>query len=156
MASLSKAKREILFNKYEGKCAYCGEDLHKGWHADHIEPVLRRTRWKRGKDGRLIWKNGKPVTELVGMNRPENDVIENMNPSCRACNLYKSSYPLEMWRKVIQEQFKKHIQRNMGLRAAKRFGLMTIHEDKPVEFYFERYERELAEKGEPVQDVLAM
>ena len=42
--------RQILFNKYEGKCAYCGDDLKKGWHVDHIEPIEKKlARWELQK-----------------------------------------------------------------------------------------------------------
>lgn len=69
---LSKEKRETLFKKYKGKCAYCGCDLKKGWHADHIEPIVRD------------WING-------GCEKPENHNLENMNPSCPSCNILKGS-----------------------------------------------------------------
>lgn len=38
---LSKKQREDIYNKYGGKCTYCGEQLEKGWHADHFHPVRR-------------------------------------------------------------------------------------------------------------------
>ena len=34
---MTKKERELIFNKYNGKCAYCGCELKKGWHIDHIE-----------------------------------------------------------------------------------------------------------------------
>ncbi len=68
------------------------------------------------------------------MHKPEHDILDNMNPACVQCNLYKSCMGLEYWRKCIRENFQKYIQRNMGLRAAKRFGLLSIH-DQPVEFH---------------------
>ena len=34
---MKKIERELIFNKYNGKCAYCGCELKKGWHIDHIE-----------------------------------------------------------------------------------------------------------------------
>ena len=38
---LSKAKiRAIVFNMCNGKCAYCGVDLVKGWNVDHIKPQI--------------------------------------------------------------------------------------------------------------------
>lgn len=32
--------RAIVFDKYNGKCAYCGVDLMKGWNVDHIKPQV--------------------------------------------------------------------------------------------------------------------
>jgi 5-methylcytosine-specific restriction endonuclease McrA len=44
---MKKQIREQIFNKYSGKCAYCGTGLEKGWHVDHIEPVVRDSKWSR-------------------------------------------------------------------------------------------------------------
>lgn len=39
---LKTKQRQALFEKYGGRCAYCGCDLPvKGWHADH--PVYRQS-----------------------------------------------------------------------------------------------------------------
>ena len=34
----SKAMREQIFRKTEGKCHICGGELDKKWHADHVLP----------------------------------------------------------------------------------------------------------------------
>lgn len=36
---MKKTEREAVFNN-GGKCAYCGCDLIKGWHVDHLEPIV--------------------------------------------------------------------------------------------------------------------
>lgn len=33
-----KKLRNALYIGAGGKCALCGDDLHPGWHADHIVP----------------------------------------------------------------------------------------------------------------------
>ena len=38
---MTKKDRQIVFDKYNGKCSYCGCELTKGWHVDHIEPIVR-------------------------------------------------------------------------------------------------------------------
>jgi len=44
MAKLTKAQRAVLREKFGGRCAYCGCELpEKGWHADHLEPVMRES-----------------------------------------------------------------------------------------------------------------
>ena len=113
---LTKKQREQLFLKYDGKCAYCGCDLQKGWHADHIEAVER-------------W-NGK-------MYRPENDVIENMNPSCPSCNIFKHSSCLETFRWQIENCIKL-LNNTTQYKFAKKFGLVE-ETQKKVKFYFEEY-----------------
>ncbi len=35
---MTKTDRQKIFDKYGGKCAYCGCELQKGWHVDHVEP----------------------------------------------------------------------------------------------------------------------
>ena len=46
---LTKKQREQIFNKFGGKCAYCGCELPIRWHADHIEPIYRE-----GKNPRVL------------------------------------------------------------------------------------------------------
>jgi hypothetical protein len=46
---MKKTDRELIFNKYGGKCAYCGCELEKGWHTDHIEPIVRDFIYNRNK-----------------------------------------------------------------------------------------------------------
>ncbi len=110
--------RELVFNKYGGKCAYCGCQLRKGWHVDHLEP-LRRSLYKGGNH-----------------TYPERDCIENMMPSCASCNINKHSDNLERFRDLITG-FMKHLNElNTQYKIAKRYGL--VKEDiKPVVFYFE-------------------
>jgi predicted restriction endonuclease len=38
----NKNRRQLIFEKYDGRCAYCGCELQKGWHEDHIEPIIRK------------------------------------------------------------------------------------------------------------------
>ena len=47
---LSKKQREELRLKFGGRCAYCGCQLpEKGWHADHIEPIVRDFIYNKNK-----------------------------------------------------------------------------------------------------------
>ncbi|HAL9448481.1 TPA: HNH endonuclease, partial [Escherichia coli] len=42
--ALTKKLREKLRMKFGGRCAYCGCELpEKGWHADHVQAVLRKS-----------------------------------------------------------------------------------------------------------------
>ena len=38
---ISKKEREIVKNKFGGKCAYTGTELKDDWQVDHIKPVVR-------------------------------------------------------------------------------------------------------------------
>lgn len=118
--AISKKQREALKQKYGGHCAYCGCILGDKWHADHIEPVDRQ--W---------WKPGAPAS------KPENDVIENMNPACPPCNIDKHSLTLENWRAMMQQTCKALMRDSSTFRRAVRYGLVKI-DDSPIVFYFER------------------
>lgn len=124
---LSKSQRLKVFNKYGGKCAYCGCELQKGWHADHIKPVVR--------DFNLV--KGKAV--LTGkISNPELDIIENINPSCSSCNLYKGSMSIEAFRNLMQQQARIALKKSKNVRFAVKYGLIQIT-DNPVVFYYENF-----------------
>lgn len=36
--AISKRKRQQVYNKCNGKCAYCGKDLNGKFQVDHVEP----------------------------------------------------------------------------------------------------------------------
>jgi 5-methylcytosine-specific restriction endonuclease McrA len=147
---LTPKQREELRMMFGGKCAYCGCDLpEKGWHADHVEPIHREW-WKREPkisyevvDGAIISHEEKQV---VGLERPENDTLDNLFPACRACNLDKRVMSLESWRGVLAN--KVNVCRYASaFRHAERFGLVQIV-DKPVVFWFEKYNLQVVENKE--------
>lgn len=85
----NKHVREVIYNKYGGCCAYCGDniDFNKpyGWHIDHINPIDNKT----GRSSNDILNN-----------------IENLNPCCVFCNASKGTLTIEDWRYSISQ---KHI-----------------------------------------------
>jgi len=111
---LSKAKiRAIVFDKCSGKCAYCGVDLVKGWNVDHVAP-------KRSGG---------------------TDEIENLNPSCKDCNNYKSGQSLEEFRYylniMLNEKLEYLFKSKTKMQVAMNMGSIkhTLWDGK---FYFER------------------
>lgn len=149
----AKEKRELVFNKYAGRCAYCGCELKKGWHVDELLPVCRKTKWvkpgffnkKTGLRKAVMframdnpdyeYRGGKWVYD--GMEHPERLHIDNQMPSCPSCNISKHSMSLEDFRKLI-EGFRKHLNEfNTQYKISKRYGLV-IEVFTPVEFYFEK------------------
>lgn len=118
--NLTKAQRESLRLKFDGKCAYCGQDLGSRWHADHFKAIFR----DRSKHAtRPHW-------------RPENDVLENMMPSCAPCNISKATLPIEDWRKWLALHLKSLNERVSIYRLVKAHGLV-VETGKPIVFYFE-------------------
>ena len=125
---MKKLDRELIFNKYGGRCAYCGCELQKGWHVDEIEPVRRN--WKYERVGGE-WKK-----KYTDCQHPERFNLENQNPACASCNINKHSDSLEEFRQNIAAYMKHLNEVSTQYKIAKRYGLVQEIE-KPVVFYFE-------------------
>lgn len=107
---IPKNIREQVYRKCNGHCAYCGCKLeYKNMQVDHVISVY-------GNDG-------------------SNDV-ENLMPSCRMCNFYKSTFSIEVFRKNLETLYER-LQKLFIYRFALKYGLITEHKDK-VMFYFEK------------------
>jgi 5-methylcytosine-specific restriction endonuclease McrA len=121
-------KRQRIFNKYHGLCAYSGTPLEPDWQIDHLHPVVRH-----------------PWTGQ--MQRPEHDNEDNLVPCQRAINLYKHSEPLESFRTHLlgrlHERLPKYPRSGAGLdrrqRMEKIAAYFGITPDNPFngKFYFE-------------------
>ena len=112
-----KEEREIIYNKYNGRCAYCGEELQKGWHEDHLWPI------KRNLEG-------------GGCMNPQWDTIKNKMPACPSCNINKHSLTIERFRELIEGFVTSLNKRSTQYKLAKKYGLIE-ETGKKVKFYFE-------------------
>lgn len=121
----SKRQREALRAKFDGRCAYCGAELGKVMHADHLDPVVRLT--------------PSPYNDLktVEMLKPHCNVVSNMMPACAPCNIHKGGYRIEQWRAYLQRAADIVRKQTSTFRAGERFGVITVSDD-PIVFYFER------------------
>jgi len=73
---ISKKKREIVFNKLDGHCYYCGKKLKRKYFiVEHIKSVIRG-----------------------GSNK-----LENLAPACQDCNTYKGCLNVEEFRNKIYD-----------------------------------------------------
>lgn len=116
---ITYTKRQMVFKKYGGKCAYCGCELNeKNFNVDHINPLYRGF-----NQSQLKVKKG-------------TSKIENLNPSCYSCNCSKSSYTIEQWREQLELKTKRLIRDSSQFRIALRFGLIK-EVKKNVIFYYE-------------------
>lgn len=113
--AFNKATRQIVFNKYEGRCAYCGKILtEKRMNIDHIKP------------------------KVMG----GTDNIENLNPSCWECNNYKCHSSLETMReyllKMVNElPHERLFKSKTKMQVAINIGSVVINKWDGI-FYFER------------------
>jgi len=116
---LTKAERLQVYNKYGGRCAYCGREIeYKDMQVDHLVP---RRGWYY--DPRYI------DTSWI-----EN--FDNKMPSCRRCNHYKRAHSLEVFRDLINKLHTKI--RDMYLcKVAEDYGIITVQE-WDGKFYFEK------------------
>jgi len=122
-------KRERIYNKFGGLCAYSGTPLEDDWQIEHIDPVIRN--W----EGTMLFK--------------EADKEANMVPVQKLINHYKHSLSLYEFRLRLMtmprrlkrlpknpQTIKGQARKNYMLKIAGYFG---ITENKPFNgvFYFE-------------------
>lgn len=122
---LTKHGRAAIYAMFGGRCAYCGSELpEKGWHADHVQAIYRG--WP------LV-----PDTNNLLLGRGQDD-LENLFPSCAACNTFKGVYGLEEWRCEIARQVERARKKSCNFRFAEAFGLVK-ETGAAVVFWFEKY-----------------
>ena len=124
-------KRERIYNKFGGLCAYSGTPLEDDWQIEHICPIVRN--WY---DGTVQFK--------------EHDTEDNIFPVQKILNHYKHSLSLDQFRnwllKDLHKRLKKLPKNPRTEKGQKKkdyllnvAGFMGIAEDKPFcgKFYFE-------------------
>lgn len=112
--ALSKKMRETVWQKYGGRCAYCGRKIKIcDMQVDHFIP-----------------KNGYFAQGT--------DDLSNLMPSCRMCNHYKRANPLELFRTYIAEIPRK-LRGNYIYKVGVAYGNI-IENEKPIVFFFETEE----------------
>lgn len=116
--NIPKKIRKLVFDKYNGHCAYCGCELEmKDMQVDHLQSVAR-SRWMK--------------TDMSDVND-----ISNLMPSCRSCNYYKGTSSLECFRKKLKTLMER-VSKLFIYRLANKYNMVqeTSWDNK---FYFEKY-----------------
>jgi 5-methylcytosine-specific restriction endonuclease McrA len=130
---LTKRQREDLRAMFDGRCAYCGCELGQRWHADHIEPVVRKLQSVYSEDRRSY-----RLRSTSESWNPEHDRIENLMPACPPCNNHKHAHNLESWRRELGRA-REILRKNYSTyRIAVRFGFVSEADEAPVVFHFEK------------------
>lgn len=107
-----KIDRQAVYNKYGGRCAYCGRKIeYKDMQIDHMIP------------------------QRIG----GTDEMSNLMPSCRLCNHYKRANNLEGFRDAISKIPCKLGRGNYIYRVGMAYGFYD-GEQREVKFYFEKCE----------------
>lgn len=124
---ISKKKRELVFKKYDGFCAYCGKIIFiNKFHVDHIVPLFR----------------GSTKEELLRYDRIKGtNHIDNLNPACASCNISKSTFTLEEWRNQLFLKIERLRKESTNFRLLEAFNIIKIQDERII-FYFEK-EREV-------------
>lgn len=117
---LSKGQREQLKMKFGGRCAYCGRTLPERWNVDHLIPVLRKS-----------YGTNKGV-----MQEAKHDNLENMMPSCPACNISKGRLSIEGWRSWLAGHMRSLNEHHSIYRLMIIYGCV-VETGNPIIFYFE-------------------
>lgn len=126
----NKNLRVEIYNKYNGKCAYCGSDINiRQMQVDHIIPKLNFIKHVTNKF--------RIPSFLRHLTSEDMNHIDNLNPACGVCNKWKSAHDLELFRSEIEAQVKRLNEYSASYRMAKRYGLINENEIK-IKFYFER------------------
>ena len=121
---ISKSKRKLVYDKYNGHCAYCGCELKLSeMQVDHIVPKFRNN-------------------EMWHQNEIGSDEISNLNPSCRMCNYYKGMGSIENFRENLKDTLMRNVRRPFDFRLAERYGMLEVRE-WDGKFYFEKMEKQL-------------
>lgn len=124
-----KIDRVKVHQKFNGHCAYCGESIkHKDMQIDHVIPQSFFL-------GHLKNKYRVP-TFLSHLSELDVNHFDNLFPTCRVCNKWKSAHDLELFRKEIEEQVRRLNDYSSNYRMAKRYGLIQ-ETKKSIKFYFE-------------------
>jgi len=119
--------REKIKNKFNGRCAYCGEKLKNGWNIDHVIPKSNFEKVVREKRQPKFLKH---------LKREDVNHDDNLFPSCASCNRYKDSYSLRQFRRELGKLTTRLHERTTIYRIAKRFNLITETKNRII-FYFE-------------------
>jgi 5-methylcytosine-specific restriction endonuclease McrA len=133
---ISKEKRAKVYAKYGGRCAYCGKEISiNDMQIDHIKAFAQSI---YGKEN-----DRKQVAEMI--DDGSIDDMDNLLPSCRACNYYKNINGIDGFRQRILNQLSHTCIDTFQARLAMQYGII---EYKPWdgEFYFEKIKKNNKQK----------
>lgn len=126
--AISKKARIALYEKYNHRCAYCGCEMeYKDMQVDHIKSVY--------------------CNNDIAQTMSEEEMYSEINflPACRQCNLYKSTFTIEEFRKRLQDVMMKNLKKDFKYRMAVKYGLIE-ETNKNVKFHFEEISDEQTKK----------
>ena len=118
--TITKGTRKQVFDKYGGRCAYCGCKLKLFKKDKGDDPAMQ-------------------VDHITAKELAESDFVntlDNLNPSCPRCNNWKSSMPLDDFRHIIEILYDGQVRDSSRFRMLLDYGIIQQKKTK-VTFYFE-------------------
>lgn len=127
---MTKRQRTQVHSKYGSRCAYCGElVVYSMFQVDHIIPQSLFFAFVKNKF--------QVPAFLKHLNIEDVDHIDNLNPACRKCNGFKSSFHLEFFRSELQSQLERAKKYSTNYRFALKYNQVK-ETPQPIVFYFEK------------------
>ena len=125
-----KIDRQTIYSKFNGRCAYCGVEIQlKDMQVDHIIP--------QSFFAQHIYNKFRVPKFLEHLYITDVNHIDNLHPSCRVCNKWKSANDLELFRHELSEQLKRLNLYSANYRIAKKYSQIE-EKEQPIIFYFEQ------------------
>lgn len=107
--AIKKTDRIAVYQKYNGRCAYCGK---------------------------IMCVREMQVDHIISKRRGGKDEMNNYNPSCKSCNHYKRSCSVDAFRGMLKT-LTARLMKIYIVRVALDYGIISINE-WDERFYFER------------------
>lgn len=131
---IPKRIRELVYQKYDGHCAYCGCSLeYKDMQVDHMTSIAHNAHEEAIANYKQTgkWKWGADDAHN------QDDSLDNLMPACRQCNFYKQEADLEGFRSKMRNWLEKTCRNSFQVQLAIKHGIL---EYKPWDgkFYFEK------------------
>lgn len=123
MGIVSRRVRLQVYKKCNERCAYCGNPVvFAQMQVDHLVPCY--------------WTCSDEELLRMGATRGT-DHFDNLMPSCRRCNKWKTVYNIEVFRGEVKKQPERLLRDVPGYKLALDFGLIQLAPWDGL-FYFEK------------------
>lgn len=135
---MTQKTRELVWNKYGHRCAYCGKPLpYEKMQVDHLERLCPRYYDPKGNKLSLkvaiaCYGDGAKADYI------DNNSIDNLMPTCYGCNHYKGKWDLEFYRQLINKLHLK-MEEEYLIKRGLEYGIVKIA-PWDGKFFFEKYD----------------
>lgn len=126
---MKKSSRMSVFNKYDGKYAYCGNPIkYSEMQVDHALPKAKKH-----------WLESEEMRKSLNIDFTDIDDLKNLMPSCSRCNHYKRAMTVEELREHLSTLHKR-IESWYINKVGIDYGIIKLNPFDNI-FYFEKQEQ---------------